>query len=189
MPLNERLADLTPADVLEIAAQDPRVQLMERLYGDAEAQKDLKRHSKRLFPKASIPEVDIPAQMQPIFDAQKKEIDALTKRLDDAAMTDKRKTFRGSLVTAGAEEKDLDAIEQFMVDNEIGPKSTKVAVEQFYALQSPAEPTFESQHAWTMPETDHIKALMSAPPGADLDLINLPYVEKIWAETVGGARR
>lgn len=186
--MNERLADLTPADVLEIAAGDPRVQLMERLYGDAEAQKDLKRHSKRLFPKASIPEVDIPAQMQPVFDAQKKEIDALTKRLDDAEMTGKRKTFRSSLVTAGAEEKDLDAIEQFMVDNEIGPKSTKVAVEQFYALQNPAEPTFESQHSWTMPETDHIKALMSAPPGADLDQVNMPYVEKIWRETMGAAK-
>ncbi len=186
--MNERLADLTPADLLEIAGSDPRVQLMERLYGDPEAQKDLKRHSKRLFPKASIPEVDIPAQIQPIFDAQKKEIDGLTKRLDDAEMTDKRKAFRGSLVTAGAEEKDLDQIEQFMVDNEIGPKSTKVAVEKFYELQTPAEPTFESQHAWTMPESDHIKALMGAPPGADLDQINMPYVEKIWRETVGAAR-
>lgn len=186
--MNERLADLTPADVLEIAGHDPRVQLMERLYGDPEANKDLKRHSKRLFPKASIPEIDIPAQLQPIIDGQKKEIDALKTRLDEADMTGKRKTFRSSLVSAGAAEKDLDAIEQFMVDNEIGPKSTKVAVEQFYALQNPAEPTFESQHSWTMPESDHIKALMSAPPGADLDQINMPYVEKIWQETVGSGR-
>ena len=186
--MNERLADLTQADVLEITAGDPRVQLMERLYGDPEAQRDLKRHSKRLFPKASIPEIDIPAQMQPVIDAQKKEIDALTRRLDESEMSGKRKTFRGSLVTAGAEEKDLDAIEQFMVDNEIGPKSTKVAVDRFYELQNTAEPTFESQHSWTMPESDHIKALMGAPPGADRDQIHMPHVDKIWRETVGPRR-
>jgi len=186
--MNERLADLTQADVLEITAGDPRVQLMERLYGDPEANKDLKRHSKRLFPKASIPEIDIPAQMQPVIDAQKKEIDGLKGRLDGIEMTGRRKSFRASLVKAGGTEEDLDAIEQFMVDNEIGPKSTKVAVEQFYALQNPAEPTFESQHSWTMPESDHIKALMSAPPGADLDQINMPFVEKIWKETVGAGR-
>ena len=183
--MNERLVDLTPADVLEISAHDPRVQLMERLYGDPLAKKDLQKHSKRLFPKASIPEIDIPAEVQTTITEQKKEIDALKGRLDAAEMGDKRKAFRASLVKEGAQEKDLDGIEQFMVDNEIGPKSTKVAVEQFYALQSPAEPTFESQHSWTMPETEHIKALMSAPPGADLDQINMPYVEKIWKETVG----
>src|SRR2546425_5928737 len=140
---NERLADLTAGEIaeaaladegirLKVASQDPRVQLMERLYGDAEAKKDIQRHSKRLFPKASVLEIDVPEEAKKAIAEDVKAIQDLRKELETDKQHRAHTAFRAQLVEAGAEAKDLDAIEAFMVDNELGPKSLGIAVEKYY---------------------------------------------------------
>lgn len=192
---NERLADLSTADMLEIAARDPRVQLMERLYTDPEAKKDVQKHSKRLFPNASIPEVDIPAEIGAQLKQRDDTITELTKRLDAKDKTEAHKAFRASLVDAGAQPEDVEKIETFMVENELGPKAVKFAVEKFYETGETAEPsggdmtTFPWQREPREGEKDtadaaHLKRLLNAGPGEDLDLINNPWVESQFAETV-----
>ena len=171
---------------------DPRARLMDELYSDPEAKKDIQRHGKRLHPKASVPDIDIPAEIQTSLKADREKITALENELKDIKMGDRRKAFRVSLLDAGAEATDLDAIEQFMVDNEIGPKSVKTAVRAFYETRDTAEPNFTPESAFTMPDgggAAHIKALLEAGPGDDLDDINSPFVEKIVKEEFGGGSR
>ena len=182
---NERLADLTEADVLEIRSSDPRVQLMERLYNDPEAKRAIQQHSKRLFPKASIPEIDVPALTKAAIAEDVKAIQDLRKELETDKQGRRHTAFRGELVDAGADEEDLDAIETFMVDNELGPKAVKVAVEKFYESKEIAEPRGSApDFVWDVAGEDglHMKALLDAPPGADLDRINEPYAEKLFHE-------
>lgn len=196
--INERLADLTQAEIADaaladpaiaqhVAKNDPRVQLMERLYGDPEAKKAIQQHSKRLWPKASVPEIDLPEivrnEMKPDLDA----IRALRGNLENDAKARRHEAFRSRLVAAGAESDDLDAIEAFMVDNEIGPKSIGVAVDQFYQAKELAEPRGGGLSP-EMPfdsKDEHMKALLAAGPGDDLDRINEPYVEAIFEDMFG----
>ena len=55
-------------------------------------------------------------------------VEKLEKELAEIKDGGKRERFRAGLVSHGAEESDLDDIEQFMVDNEYGPKAAKAAV-------------------------------------------------------------
>ena len=180
--------DLVP----KIANFDNRVRLMEEFHADPEARKDIIKHGKRLHPKASVAEVDIPAEIHASLKPQLDRIDALTKELGDLKLGERRKAFRAQLVADGAEEKDLDPIEQFMVDNEFGVKAAKQAVRAFYETKAPAEPNFTPETIFTMPEgggAEHLKALLSAGPGDDLDDINAPFVEKIFREEFGPKSR
>lgn len=180
-----------PSLAQAIAAADPRVRLMEEFYADPSAKKALQEHGKRLHPKAAVPEIDIPAEINASLKAERDKVAALEKRVEGFELTGKRKAFREGLIDAGADEKDLDAIEQFMVDNEFGPKAAKQAVAAFYETQAPAEPNASRETAFMLPEgggAAHIKALLEAGPGDDLDDINAPFVDKIVAEEFGGAR-
>src|SRR5882724_11924890 len=143
MALDGRLADLTEAEVLElleahprvvnhVRSSDSRVVLMEKLYGDKEAKKALQRESKRLFPNASVPEIDIPELVKGEIAGDLKAIKELREELEGDRKSRRHASFRAKLQEDGADAEDLDAIETFMVDNEIGPKSTKLAVRQFY---------------------------------------------------------
>jgi hypothetical protein len=173
-----------------IANLDPRVKLMEEFYADPDAKADFQKHGKRLYPKASVPEIDIPEKINASLKPEREKIAALEKELRELRMGGKRKVFRESLVAEGADEADLDNIEQFMVDNEFGPKAAKQAVRAFYETKTVAEPNFKA--VLTMPDgggAEHIKALLGAGPGEDLDDINAPFVEKIVAEEFGGAGR
>lgn len=196
--MNERLADLTEAELadavlanpriaLHIASKDPRVQLMERLYGDDDAKKSIQSHSKRLFPRASVPEIDIPILVRSELKDDLQAIKDLRATLDTEQKSRRHEAFRGRLQAAGAEAEDLDAIETFMVDNEIGPKSLTVAVEQFYAAKEIAEP----RGAGLSPEMpldsrdEHMKALLATGPGDDLDRVNEPWVNKVFDDMFG----
>ena len=195
---NDRLADLTPAEIAEaaladprialhIASKDPRVQLMERLYGDDEAKKEIQKHSKRLFPKASVPEIDIPNLVRTELKDDLEAIKTLRTTLDGEAKSRRHEAFRARLQEAGADAADLDAIESFMVDNEIGPKSLTVAVEQFYAAKEIAEPR-GSGLSPEMPldsKDEHMKALLATGPGDDLDRVNAPWVERVFNDMFG----
>lgn len=197
--MNERLADLTEAELAEaalanpriaqaVASKDPRVQLMERLYGDPDSKRDIQKHSKRLFPKASVPEIDIP---EIVRSELKDDIDAIkTLRADlESDVKSRRHTaFRSKLQEAGADAEDLDAIETFMVDNEIGPKSVKIAVEKFYDAQELAEPRGAAGLSPELPldgKDEHMQALLAAAPSDDLDRINEPFAHKIYQEMFG----
>lgn len=196
--MNERLLDLTPAEILEaaqqdprialaIAAKDPRVQLMERLYGDPESKKAIQQHSKRLYPKASVPEIDIPELVKAELADKFKEIDALKTTLETDAKGRRHEAFRSKLRESGADAEDLDAIETFMVDNEIGPKSLTVAVRQYYESKELAEPRGGGLSP-DMPfdsKDDHMKALLATGPGDDLDRVNAPWVEKVFDDMFG----
>lgn len=176
----------------QIAARDPRVRLMEEFYADPDAKRDLQKHGKRLHPKASVPELDIPEQINKDLKADREKVAALEKELGDLKVGERRKAFRASLVAAGAEAADCDAIETFMVENEFGPKAATAAVEAFYKTQEAAEPNATPTTVFTMPDgggADHIKALLNATPGDDLDDINAPFVEKIVREEFGPSRR
>lgn len=181
-----------PELLQEIAARDPRVKLMEEFYADPEAKKALQAHGKRLHPKASIPEVDIPAEITTTLKPHLEELAALKKQLGEMQLSERRKRFRTSLVDLGAQETDLDAIEQFMVDNEFGVKASKQAVAAFYETKESKEPNFNPETVLTMPEgggAAHLKALLAAGPGDDLDDINAPFVEQIMAEEFGKRTR
>lgn len=197
MPTN--LSDLTPAEIAEaaladprvfshVASKDPRVQLMERLYGDPEAKKAIQSHSKRLFPKASVPEIDIPDLVRSELKTELDSVKALREELEADKKGRRREGFRARLQEAGAEAGDLDAIETFMVDNEIGPKSLKVAVEKFYENQELAEPRGAALSDGFVADAkdEQMKALLTAGPGADLDKINEPFVEAVFQDMFGG---
>src|SRR5262245_35859286 len=135
---NERFADLTEAEMLElmqqhpavarqIIAQDPRVQLMERLYGDPDGKRAIETPSKRLFPKARIESIALPAEVRAELAEDISFIKETRKSLEDDAKARRHASFRSRLQEHGAADADLDAIEAFMVDNEIGPKSMRVA--------------------------------------------------------------
>lgn len=181
-----------PELLQDIAARDPRVKLMEEFYADPEAKKALQAHGKRLHPKASVPEVDIPAEITTSLKPHLDKIDALTKELGDLKLGERRKAFRAGLIADGAEDGDLDAIEQFMVDNEMGVKASRQAVRAFYETKATAEPNYTSETVFTMPEgggAEHLKALLAAAPGDDLDDINAPFVDKIMQEEFGKRTR
>lgn len=175
-----------------IAESDPRVKLMEEFYADPDAKADLQKHGKRLHPKASVPEIDIPAKMEAALEPDRKKIAALEKELEGFKTNDKRKAFRAQLVEDGADDKDLDAIETFMVENEFGPKASKRAVAAFYETKESKEPNYQPDSVFTMPDgggAEHIKALLAASPADDLDDINAPFVEKIVREEFGSRPR
>jgi hypothetical protein len=200
--MNERLADLTPAEIAEaalsdpriaahIAARDPRVQLMERLYGDPESKKAIQQHSKRLFPRASVPEIDIPAMVRGELQEDVAAIKTLRADLEDDKKTRRHMAFRAKLQEAGADAEDLDAIETFMVDNEIGPKSLTVAVEKYYDARELAEPRGGGLSP-EMPldsKDEHMKALLATGPTEDLDRVNAPWVDKVFTEMFGSPAR
>lgn len=196
--MDPRLADLTEAELAEaalanpriaahIAGKDPRVQLMERLYGDPESKKDIQKHSKRLFPKASVPEIDIPEIVKSELKDDIDAIKALRGELQTEVKSRRHEAFRAKLHEAGAETEDLDAIETFMVDNEIGPKSIRVAVEKFYEAKELAEPRGSglSPDLPGDPEDAHMQALLKSGPNDDLDRINEPFVQQIFNEMFG----
>lgn len=192
------LSDLTPAELAEaalsnpqvfahIASKDPRVQLMERLYGDPEAKRAIQSHSKRLFPKASVPEIDIPEIVRTELKTELDTVKALREELENDKKGRRREGFRARLQEAGGATEDLDDIETFMVDNEIGPKSVKVAVEKFYESKELAEPRGAAlSDAFVADAKDEqMKALLTAGPGADLDKINEPFVEAVFQDMFG----
>jgi len=200
--MDPRLADLTEAELAEaalenpkvaqyIASKDPRTQLMERLYGDKEGRKAIQVHSKRLYPGSSVPEIDLPEIVRSELKDDLQAIKDLRGQLETDARGRRHEAFRGRLIAAGAESEDLEAIETFMVDNEIGPKSVKVAVEQFYQAKELAEPrgTGLSPDFLSDDRDEHMKALLATGPSDDLDRINEPYVEKVFAEMFGSAPR
>lgn len=192
----EELFDLVrerPDLMRQIGALDPRARLMEEFYQDPDAKKDLLRHGKRLHPKAAVPEVDIPADVETRLKPALDKIDKLEKELGEIKDGGKRAKFRASLTASGADEADLDDIEQFMVDNEYGPKAAAAAVRAFYETKETAEPNTggKSDLSMTMPEgggAEHIKALLAAGPEDDLDIINAPFVEQIVKEEFGGGK-
>ncbi len=200
--MNERLADLTEAEIYEaalanpriaqaVAAKDPRVILQEKLYGDKTARRRMQEDAKRLHPNASIPDIDLPTIVREELKTDLDEMRQLKKELDDDRKSRRHSAFREKLQEAGAEPGDLDAIETFMVDNEIGPKSIKIAVEKFYDAAELAEP----RGAGLSPEIqfddkdEHMKALLATGPRDDLDRINEPFVEKVFADMFGTPAR
>lgn len=197
MPNN--LTDLTEAELAEalaanptlvqkIRAADPRVQLMERLYDDPEAKREIQKHSKRIFPKASIAEVDIPVLVKQELKDDLDAIKALRTELQTEVRSRRHEAFRARLMEAGADKDDLDAIETFMVENEIGPKSLTVAVEKFYETKELAEPNTAAGLSPDLPVTaddKHMQALLAAPANADLDAINEPYAMQVFEEMFG----
>jgi hypothetical protein len=200
--MNERLADLTPAEILEaatsdprivqaIAAKDPRVQLMEKLYGDPDAKKAVQKHSKRLFPNASVPEIDIPELVRSELKDDLQAIKDLRTTLETDAKGRRHTEFRAKLLEAGAETEDLDAIETFMVENEIGPKSLGVAIEKFYASKELAEPNAPGLSP-DLPldgKDEHMKVLLATGPSDDLDEVNAPWVSKVFDDMFGAQPR
>lgn len=193
------LTDLSEAELLEfvmanpaiyrkVVASDGRVQLMERLYADKDAKRAMQQHSKRLFPKAEIPEIDLAADLRKELEPDFVAIKETRKELEERNKAERRRDFVRSMIEHGAHEDDVQKIEQFMLDNEIGPKSLGLAVQQYYDSSAAAEPT-ATAHSFALPENDQMRALLSAPPGADLDEINAPFVESIFNEMTGGSSK
>ena len=204
----ERLTEMSAEQIAEfvwrdprtghlVSKFDPRVQLHDRLYGDPEAKKDLlaviTKH-KRLFPHRATSEIDVPEIAQSAIAEEMKTVRELRKELEDEKLGRKRTAFRDTLVAAGAEATDLDKIEQFMVDNEIGPKSAATAVQKFYEVRDLAEPNkgVDAGLVFRLDENadfQTFKSALEAPPDADLDQIFAPHYEKVFAETFGVPQR
>ena len=194
----EKLADLTEGDIYEaalanpkiaaaVAAKDNRVILQEKIYSDKIARKRMQEDSKRLFPNASIPELDIPELIRSELKSDLDEIKALKAQLETDVKSRRHDAFRAKLREAGADAEDLDAVETFMVDNEIGPKSVSVAVEKFYQAKEIAEPRGMGLSP-EMPldsKDEHMKALLATGPGEDLDRVNEPWVEAVFQDMFG----
>jgi hypothetical protein len=207
--MDPRLADLTTADLMEylrenpqtyhaITNTDPRVQLMERIHAAPGGEEDIaalvRKHKDKFPPNARIP-IDVKEQAREAAAAAIK--DDLQAIKDLRAETEKErkeqrlKGFRAEMIEAGAEEADVEKIEQFMLDNEIGPKSVKLAVERYYEVTAPAEPTGTSGLPWHPTNTDQefLTKLAAAPIDADLDQIAAPWYEKTFQDVVKGQGR
>ena len=76
-----------------------------------------------------------------------------------------------------------------MLDNEIGPKSVALAVERYYEVTTPAEPTGTGV-PWHPSNVDQefLKKLVDAPQDADLDQIAAPWYEKTFQDVTRGQR-
>lgn len=187
--MNERLADLTPAERLEIAASDPRVQLMEKLYGDPDAKKAIQTHSKRIFPKASVLEVDLPAEVDAKLAERDKEIQGLKDEIAGIKTGGRRAAFRADLKGYAADHgwdpdaKELDEIETFMVENEYGVKAAPQAVRAWIETKEPAEPNFEpNDPAFAFGEddgSDYLKKLRASGVGDDTSALTLAHATKL----------
>jgi hypothetical protein len=184
---NERLLDLTPAERLEIANDDPRARLMELVWSDPQSRALLQRETKRLRPAASILEVDLPAQFQAELAKRDTEIAALKTELGGDKTARARTQFRADLVAYAEEfdfrpdDKELDDIETFMVENQYGVKAARDAVRSWIDTKHPAEPSFESEHTFTFEDEDddYIKKLRAAPIGADTSALTLAHAERL----------
>lgn len=210
--MDPRLTDLTTADLMEymrenpqaytaITNTDPRVQLMERIHAAPGGEEDIanlvRKHKDRFPANARIP-IDVKEQAREAAAAAIK--DDLQALKDLRAETEKERKeqrlrgFRAEMIEAGAVEADVEKIEQFMVDNEIGPKSVALAVERYYEVTTPAEPNATAGLPWHPTNTDQefLTKLAAAPMDADLDQIAAPWYEKTFQDVVGsqrGARR
>jgi hypothetical protein len=182
-----------PHLIPEIAKYDSRVRLMEALDADPEARLDIRKHSKRLWPKANIPEVDVPVLARAAVADDVAAVKKLRKDLEDEAAPRARNGFRDTLRATALElglvgdDKQLDEIETFMVENHYGPKATGKAVEAFAETRYPAEPNFESEHTFTFPDegSEYIKALVKAGPGDDTSQLTLRHAEQVYQDMFG----
>lgn len=187
MPDNERLMDLTPAERLEVAASDPRVQLMEMLYSDKAARAAIQQHGKRLRPNAQVLEVDLPAELDAKLAARDKEIAELRGEIRGIRTEGSRAKFRADLAGYAEQHgwtpdaKELDEIETFMVENEYGVKAAPQAVRAWIETKDPAEPNFESATTFAFEDegSDYIKKLREAPIGADTSALTLAHAERL----------
>ena len=205
--MDPRLADLTTADLMEylrenpktyyeITNTDPRVQLMERLNAAPGGEEDIaalvRKHKDKFPPNARIP-IDVKETAREAAQTAIKEdreaIADLRKELAEERKQQRLAGFRAEMVEAGASEADVEKIEQFMLDNEIGPKSVRLAVERYYEVSAPVEPTGTTL-PWHPTNTDQefLKKLAEAPPGTDLDEVAGPWYEKTFQDMTRGQR-
>jgi hypothetical protein len=206
--MDPRLADLTTAELMEylrenpktyweITNTDPRVQLMERINAKPEGKEDLEglvRKHKDVFPPTARLPIDVKEQAREAARAEiaedKKALADLRKEVEDERKAQKLAGFRAQIIEAGGNEADVEKIEQFMFDNEIGPKSVALAVERYYEVATPAEPTGTGV-PWqpSNVDQDFLKKLVDAPMDADLDVIAMPWYEKTFQDAVKGQGR
>lgn len=199
------LSDLTTADLMEwveanpdlkrkIAESDPRVQLMETLDADPEAHKAIRVHSKRLFPKARVLELDLPAEYEEKLKARDEKIDRLEKRLNDGEAGTRYAKFRAALLEhaealdESPDDKGIDEIIAFMRDNDYGEKSAAVAVGTFYRTKAPATPNLTDSNPLAPAANDAFtKKLFAAGPSDDLMALAMPDIERIFHEEFSGS--
>lgn len=193
---NERLADLTPAEAYEIASQDPRAKLMERLYSTPESKGDLeklvRKHGK-LFPNAQLPP-DIEGIAAETAKATVKDdlqaIADLRKELAEERKAQKLTAFHAAMVEAGAQPEDVEKIDQFMLDNDFGPKAVTTAVTAYYEATPPAEPTNTGGPwgPWQPQDGDAkmMETLAQAGPNADLYQLGMPHIEQVFKDMTKG---
>ena len=198
--------ELTPAQLNELIGRDPRVQLMERLYTKPENRKVMQEMTAKEFPTAYIPEQEMRREVRGELDGLRAENEKLRERLDNDDKNRRYSAFRSTIVSEGQRrvgrtltDEEIKAVETFMVDNQIGPKSVNLAVDRYFDGLETAEPTADQfTFPWQRPggeqdaDVQHLKRLMAAGPADDLDIINAPFVEKNFRETVAamnGQRR
>src|SRR6266404_3972016 len=106
--VNERLADLTPEEIYEaaisderivrsVAGHDPRVKLMEKVYGTPKSKRLLQEATKLVLPDASIPDLDIPLVARAAIDDDVKAVQKLRKELEDEKEQGRHTKFRSQL--------------------------------------------------------------------------------------------
>lgn len=192
---NERLADLQPDDVTVLYRNfqktDPVNVLHAKLYGHPEARKGLEslvRKHADLFPGHALPEDPnalIEAANKPLRD----EIASLRAELDKDRTSVRHSKFQQEIVAAGAEVEDVAKIEQFMVDNEFGPKAVRHAVDAYYNQTAPAVPNDTGLGlTYGAPGSDEaqdpiLKQILGANgPDVDLSGLTMQRAEQIWGE-------
>ncbi len=208
--MNNRLADMTTADVLEfieanpgliphIANFDSRVKLLETLDKNPKHRKALRLMSKEAFPNAAIAEVDLPAEYEAKLKERDDKIAKLEERLDTSEKTTRYQGFRGRLRRLAAEAEDealeditegtLDEIITFMKDNDFGEKSAANAVEAFYKTKAPATPSSTEARSPLEGAADdtYMQKLLKASPSDDLYALGMPDIERVFHEEFTGS--
>lgn len=201
---NERLSDMTTADVMEylqanpaefyrIANNDPRVKLMETIHGAPGGDVDLEalviKHKDRFPPGAKIP-VDIKGKVTEAIAPTVESIAELRKELAEERKQQRLKGFHAEMIEAGAEAEDVEKIDAFMLDNDLGPKAVRTAVEKYYD-SLPAEPSNTTPFTWDNPvgaDQQVVEALTKASPDADLYQIAAPHFERVFNDMTKGQR-
>jgi hypothetical protein len=95
--------------------------------------------TKQVNPEASIPEIDIPNNLRSALDAPLKQLDALTKKMEEREVKDRIEQQRRDLMSKGITADELPKLEKLMVDKGIGSHET--ALQYLRMEERMAEPT------------------------------------------------
>jgi len=134
-------------------------ELANGLASDPKTRRGFLQLTKMANPATSIPEVDIPVQLESMLKPHFEKLDALSKRAEQEDRERAVLKRREELIDEGVDPKDIPKVEKLMVDK--GIANHKTAVEHMRLEARSAEPTpaaFSGPRRFEQPKLPDLKA-------------------------------